>query len=280
MAIGNEMSPTAVLELFTIPVLTGNAGPAPMTKILSLGLPRVDDGFRVSRLDFHHPPIENVFIRDNCLFLYTTTDTKPFISTSSDDIIFASLNIGTRYGRYDNISFVVHSSALLRLIPFPPHERMQNTILWESWGPAVTRWHEYGVHGQSHFASGQRCILRPEFRLGAFRRRMWEIWDFNPYRVRRLGKNFILESEKASLSVETEPSCAKSRGIKEGVYSSLPFVKIIPKQWPNYFNMGVYDDQICGRRTVRTSQLLNPFFGSRLVQQFDGKSAIDFLYFG
>ena len=251
MAIGSEMPPTAVLELFTIPVLTCNADPVPMTKILSLGLPSVDDGCRVARFDFYHPStIENVFIRDNCLFSYTTTDTKPFISTSSDDIIFASLNIGTRGGNYDYISFVVHSSALLRLIPFPPHGNMQDTILWESWGPTVTRWHEDVVRRLSPFASGQRCILEPGFRPGMGR---WELWDFNPYRVRRLGKNFTLESEKASLSVETEPSCAKSRGIREGVYSSLPFVKIIPKQWSNYFDMGVYDDQICGRRRVRTS---------------------------
>ena len=276
MAIGNEMSPTAVLELFTIPVLTCNADPVPMTKILSLGLPSVDDGCRVARFDFYHrPTIENVFIRDNCLFSYTTTDTKPFISTSSDDIIFASLNIGTRNGSYDSISFVVHSSALLRLIPLPPHENMRDTILWESWGPTVTRWHEDVVHIKKLFASGQRCILTSEFRP-----EMWEIWDFNPYRVRRLGKNFILESEKASLSVETEPSCAKSRGIKEGVYSSLPFVKIIPKQWSNYSDMDISDDRVSGKR-VRTSQLLNPFFGSRLVQQFVGVDHIvDHLYFG
>jgi len=76
----------------------------------------------------------------------------------------------------------------------------------------------------------------------------WELWDFNPYRVRRLGKNFTLESEKASLSVETELSCAKSRGIKEGVYSSLPFVKIMPKQWSDYYSMGVYDDQMSGNK--------------------------------
>ena len=113
MAIGSEMSPTALLELFTIPVLTGSAGPTPMTKILSLGLPRVDDGCRVARFDFYHPPIENIFFRDNSLFSNKATDTKPFISTSSDDIIFATLNIGSSYG-YDNISFVVHSSEIGR----------------------------------------------------------------------------------------------------------------------------------------------------------------------
>ena len=249
MAIGSKMHPTAVLELFTIPVLTGNGGPTPMTKILSLGLPRVDDDCRVANLRFYHPPV-HIFLHDNCLSLKTTTNTKPFISPSSNDIIFASLNIGTRYGHYDSISFVVHSSALLRLIPFPPHGHMQDTIPWESWGPTVTRCHE-DVPGLFPFASGQRCILKPEWRSAA-QTRTWELWDFNPYRVRRLGKNFTLESEKASLSVETEPSCTKSRGIKEGVYSTLPFVKIIPKQWSNYSSMGIYDDQVSGQR-VRTS---------------------------
>jgi hypothetical protein len=60
-----------------------------------------------------------------------------------------------------------------------------------------------------------------------------------------------LESENACLSVETEPSYAKSHGIKEGVYSSLPFVKIVPKKWSDYNYMGIYDDRITGRK-VRT----------------------------
>ena len=124
---------------------------------------------------------------------------------------------------------------------------MQNTIPWESWGPTVTRWHGDAVCKLYPFASGQLCILTPEYPLC-----QWELWDFNPYLVRRLGKNFTMESEKASLSVETEPSCARSRGIKEGVYSSLPFVKIVGKEWSHYHGMGVYDDRICGRRRVRT----------------------------
>ena len=235
-----------------------------MTKILSLGLPRVDDGCRIANFCFYHPPIEsNFFIRDNCLFSNKTTDTKPtkpFISTSSDDIIFTTLDIGHPTIGYDNISFVVHSSALLGLIPFPFHEHMKNTILWESWGPTVTRWHEHTANWKYPFASGQRCILRPVYMNSRLSER-WEIWDFNPYRVRRLGKNFTLESEKASLSVETEPSCAKSCGIKEGVYSSLPFVKIIPKQWPDYNCMGIYDDRICGRRVRTSYNSLIPFFG-------------------
>ena len=251
MAIGSEMPPTAVLELFTIPVLTGNTSPIFMTKILSLSLPSVDDGCRVASLDFYHPPIENILLRNNCLFSNTTgTDTKPFISTSSNDIIFAKLNIGRRYG-YDNISFVVHSSALLHLISIPSHERIENKIPWESWGPTVTRWHEYTPHGLEPFASGQRCILEPSRTWSMTGSHSWELWDFNPYRVQRLGKNFMLESEKASLSVETEPSCARCRGIKEGVYSSLPFVKIIPKQWSDYHSIGVYDDRISGTK-VRT----------------------------
>ena len=261
MAIGSEMPPTAVLELFTIPVLTDNTGPTPMTKILSLGLPSVDDGWRVAQLNFYHPPIENILLRNNCLFSHTTgTDTQPFISTSSNDIVFATLGIGGSYG-YDNISFVVHSSALLQLISIPSHEHIENTIPWESWGPTVTRWHEYTVRGLKPFASGQRCILQPRTWpwMGSH---SWELWDFNPYRVRRLGENFTLESEKASLSVETEPSYARSHGIKKGVYSSLPFVKIIPKQCSDYHSMGVYNDRISGTK-VRT------FYNSWIVFLLD-----------
>ena len=54
----------------------------------------------------------------------------------------------------------------------------------------------------------------------------WELWDFNPYRVRRLGKDFIMESENASLSVKTKGTLAKCRGLEDGeVYSLLPFVR-------------------------------------------------------
>ena len=110
MAIGSEMFLTAVLGLFAIPVLTGNANSVPMTKIFSLGLPPVHNLYRVARLDFYHPPIENVFIRDSCLFSNTTTDTKPFISTSSDDIIFATLNIGSNMKTFRLLSIPQYSS--------------------------------------------------------------------------------------------------------------------------------------------------------------------------
>ena len=160
MAIGSAMYPTPVLEIFNIPVPTGNAGPTPMTRIF---LPCVDYSDNDPRLDFYHPPIENVFIRNNRLFSSTTTNTKPFFSTSSNDIIFGTLNIGSSYGpRDENISFVVHSSALLRLVPFRSHEHMQYTIPWESWGPTVTRWHEDTVCRLDPFASGQRCIFKWE----------------------------------------------------------------------------------------------------------------------
>ena len=191
------------------------------------------------------------FATTACFQILPLAPTRNRSSTLRQMTSSSLLSLLSSYG-YDNISFVVHSSALLRLIPFPSHGHMQNKILWESWGPTVTRWHEGTVRGLYHFASGQRCILEARS-LGSSPSSLWQLWDFNPYRVRHLGKNFTLESEKASLSVETEPSCAKSLGIKEGVYSSLPFVKIIPKQqWPKYIEMGVYDDRICGRR-VRTS---------------------------
>jgi hypothetical protein len=86
----------------------------------------------------------------------------------------------------------------------------------------------------------------------------WELWDFNPYRVRRLGKGFAVENETASLTVETEPSCARSHGFKEGIYSSLPFVKHVPKKWPPYIYTNLFEDRVIG-------QLVSDYFDSSFI---------------
>jgi len=91
----------------------------------------------------------------------------------------------------------------------------------------------------------------------------WELWDFNPYRVRRLEKDSTVENDSVRLTVETEPTCAKSHGIKNGIYSSLPFVKLVPKKWPSYIYMGLYEDRITGELYVG-----------------DGLYSVENLYFG
>jgi hypothetical protein len=238
MVVGNLCLSTATLKLFNIPVPNENSGTTSMTKIVTLGLPPVDEGCRMERFDFYRPPPKNVFIVENRLFHDVTTDSQPFISTSSD-ILFASFNIQSSWG-YDNISFILHLSALLRHVPKHPPLYLQDAVPWQEWGPNVTRWYEATVL-QALCASGQRYLFRPD-------QSSWELWDFNPLRVRRLGKGFRLESETACLSVETEPSCTKSHGIEKGVYSSLPFIRLVPKQWPIYDCAGLFDDRIIGSK--------------------------------
>jgi hypothetical protein len=241
---------TAVLELFSLPVTNGTGHPTPLIKVAALGLPFVDDDCRIARVDFYPPDNKNLVVSWGKLLYNASVDTKPFVSPKSNHIIFVLLHIGGEYG-YDNISFVVHHSTLLRHIP-PSHSRdnVQAPVPWELWGPAATRWHEGGALGPGSQATcGLRCLLAQ--RLG-----QWELWDFNPYRVRRLEKDFAVENESVRLTVETEPSCVKSPGIKNGIYSSLPFVKLVPKKWPKYDFVGLYEDRIVGQLVSNYSNLL------------------------
>jgi hypothetical protein len=234
---------TAVLELFRLPVTNGRGRPTPMIKVVALGLPFVDDGYCIYRVDFYPHGVKNLVISQGKLLYNASIDTKPFVNPKFHNIIFVYLGLEgpPGYG-HDRMSFVVHHSTLLRYIPpSHSHDNVQASIPWELWGPTATRWHEGGVLASGQVSCGLRCLLHQR------RARRWELWDFNPYRVRRLGKDFVVESESAWLTVETEPSCAKSEGIKNGVYSSLPFVKLVPKKWPKYIFAGLYEDRIVGQ---------------------------------
>jgi hypothetical protein len=183
---------TAVLELFSLPVTSGTGHPTPMIKVAALGLPFVDDDCRMT-CDFSPPSINNSVIShwQGKLIYNASIDTKPFVNPKSNNIIFVSLGIESGDG-YDNISFVVHHSTLLRHIR-PSHSRgnVQAPVPWELWGPAATRWCEGGRLEEGwQVTCGLRCLLSQ--RLGR-----WELWDFNPYRVRRLGKDFAVENESA-----------------------------------------------------------------------------------
>jgi hypothetical protein len=264
---------TAVLELFNLPVTNGT-GCTPIIKVAALGLPFVDDGYRIARVDFSCPSVENLVISRRGKLLYNASiDTKPFVNPKSNNIIFVHLHIGGGYG-YDDISFVVQHSTLLRHIP-PSHSRdnVQAPIPWELWGPAATRWYRGGVCAGG--PCGLRCLLRKNKR--------WELWDFNPYRVRHLQKkDFAVDNESARLTVETELSCAKCQGIKNGIYSSLPFVKLVPKKWPKYTYAVLYEDRIVGQSVCNFCDP-PPLFLKTFVQQDkgrDGLRPLEHLYFG
>ena len=263
---------TATLELYSLPTTNGNLHPTSITEVAALGLPFVDDGCRIARMDFYPSFVKNLVIRRQRLLYNTSIDAKPFINTKSDNILFIYLNIGGRYG-YDNISFIVHSSTLLRHAA-PSHALGEVTHLvpWKLWGPSVTRWYEGGISvGGGPVTCGHRCLIPSGWSL-------WELWDFNPYRVRNLGNGFAVENETSCLTVETTPSCARSRGITEGIYSSLPFIRLIPKKW-NYNYMGLYEHKVVGERV---SHYFNLSIVLTLVQQYleDGRYSTENLYFG
>ena len=238
VAIVSPSHSTATLELFSLPVTNGNVRPTSMTKVAALGLPSVDRDCRIRRMAFSPLFVKNLIIRDNRLLYDVSNDAKLFVNTKSNNIVFACFDI-----EYDSVSFVVHTSTLLRYT-FSSNSQgnMQDPVPWESWGPAMTRWHKGRIRGISEgpYTCGGRVLLK-------MHSRSWELWDFNPYRVRRLGKGFAVENETASLTVETEPSCARPHGIKEGIYSSLPFVKHIPKKWPPYIYANLFEDRVIGQ---------------------------------
>jgi hypothetical protein len=70
------------------------------------------------------------------------------------------------------------------------------------------------------------CQYRPsEFCGQRLLVRNGEIWDFNQYQVKRLGKGFAAETELARISVVAEE---EKRGL--AMTYSLPYVRIVLKQ--------------------------------------------------
>ena len=85
----------------------------------------------------------------------------------------------------------------------------------------LTRFVEADNLNQNRF-SGQRCLLT----LAQHN----EILDFNQYRVNQLGRDFKVETEMAHISVVTEES-QMTTAFRNKLYSSLPYVRIVLKQW-------------------------------------------------
>jgi hypothetical protein len=230
------------LQLFTLPIANTDARPNPMARVGELRLPPLNIGFSIGRLVFLDLPGKNAVTGDKCQRRDADIYTKPF--EVFDDITLVFVNIRDASGSHiDNLSFVVHISALLRRYnSFSSHGNSQHTFIlpWQMWGPITpTRWFDHGPYQLRHVC-GQRCL--------SINLQVWEIRDFNPYRVRRLGKDFSEESATSHLSVETATSCVKSDGIKDGVYSSLPYVKLVPKQRPLRGRVCLDDDRVLIQR--------------------------------
>jgi hypothetical protein len=226
----------AALELYTLPVPESDSGPLPMTKVAALGLPSVNESCSIAHLHFCNILSKSVVSRMHQQLHDTSIFAKPFTSASPDDIIFVYVDIHSPGGYY-TISFVVHSLTL------QTHARavLQDTIPWQMWGPTTTRWIYSPIPSRTDIC-GRRCLLKGPTSM--------EIWDFNQYRVRCLGQGFVMESEAACVSVVTEPSWVKLYAFEGEVYSSLPYVKLVLKQWKDaqYETTCLDDDRIFYKR--------------------------------
>jgi hypothetical protein len=229
---------TQSLDLFTLPESHGDTSQTPMMKVASLGLPHMAP---LDDLEFRSLPAKNGVPRSTHQLDNAAVYVKPF-TKSPESIIYVVLQEPVNHIAYCP-SFVVHSSALLNHVPFTSPASLQNDnyIPWSKWGPTITRWsdttpsHAFQICGQRWF-------------VGTFFQSVREIRDFNQYRVKQLGEGFAVETKTAHISVVTELS--HIRRVEDGslergkiyVSSSLPYVKIVPKQRQDYTFWGLDDD--------------------------------------
>lgn len=229
----------ASLDLFSF-LEHGNTGKIRMTKVAALRLP--DTGFPLYHVRFGNIPSKNGVARSNRQLDNAVVYAKPF-TNSSENIIYVIIE-----GSTDKFatSFVTHSSALLRHASSTPHASPPsvNDIPWPQWGPTTTRWSEDTTIGDTITFCGQRWL----------RTSSNEIWDFNQYRVQQLGEGFAAETETASISIVTKPSRIGKTDVTETnyLYSSLPYVRIVSKQWPRYAYACLDDDRIFASAKVST----------------------------
>jgi hypothetical protein len=191
------------LELYTLPEQHGATGGTTMTMVARLHLPNTD--CYVYSMTFCSSPAKNGMPRNNVAVF-----TKPF-TNSPDNIIYCCMGVNNTQ-ESGHVSLIVHSSTLLRYAT----SQDLKFIRWNEWGTMA----RCVDARQSHAAnfSGQRW------------RRWNEIWDFNQYRVKRLGMDFSAETETARISVITKGSTIKALDNHVSFCSgTLPYVRIVQK---------------------------------------------------
>jgi len=142
-----------------------------------------------------------------CLTVNYQNPIQPFTS-SPDNLIYICI---TTWSSQEELgyAFVVHSSALLC------HAKEDDfDILWKVWGPTATLLVGCG-YMLAEFCAQQLLVHNGE------------IWNFNQYWVKWLGKGFAVETELACISIIAEE---EKMGLD--VIYSLPYVRIMLKQLP------------------------------------------------
>jgi hypothetical protein len=204
IAVAKVAEEVRSLELYTLPEPQGDTGGTTMTVVARLQLPETL-GCYVYSLTFCSPPAKNGTPRNNPQFINAAVLTKPF-TNSPDNIIYCCMGVDDTQESWC-ISLIVHSSTLLHYATLQDFK----VIEWDEWSAMA------------------RCVDAWESHATAFSGQRWrrwnEIWDFNQYRVKRLGKDFSVETETARISVITKKSTI------DALYNSgtLPYVRIVPK---------------------------------------------------
>lgn len=233
IVVANNDEFGASLDLFTLPKPQGDAIPTPMMKVAKLCLPKADQS--IYRLVFCNPPAKNGTPRSNRPLDNAAVSIKPFTNPPGNNIIRCwFLGDGS-----EHFSAIVHSSTLLRYAT-PQHFK---SIPWDEWNSYARCILDQAGSMATDF-SGQRFLKGNE------------IWDFNQYRVKRLGKDFATETKTAHISVVTEISRVGVIDCKNPIYSSLPYVRIVPKLW----EIACLDDD--RMFTAPVSNYRFPFFGA------------------
>ena len=194
------------LELYTLREPHGDSGGTPMTMVARLQLPDTD--CYVYSITFHSPPAKNGIPRNN---INAAISTKPFMN-SPDNIICCCMGVDNSLEN-GHVSLIVHSSTLLRYATSQDFKFVQ----WDEWSPMARCVNDLG---RATDFSGQRWLTWGDD----------EIWDFNQYRVKRLGRNFSAETETTRISVITKAWSIEALPNHIPYYSgTLPYVRIVRK---------------------------------------------------
>jgi hypothetical protein len=231
------------LDLFTLPEPQGDTGRTPMTKVAKLWLPNTSHP--IIKMRFCNPPAKNGTPHGNRQIDDAAISIKPF-TNAPDHIIYCCVTTNTNFT--GTFSLIVHSSTLLHYATGQDF----NSIPWEEWSSAA-RCFSGRTREWTSF-SGQQLLGRQT-----------EIWDFNQYHVKRLGKGFAVETETAHISVITKTSCVYVMD-DESFYSSLPYVKTVPKR--RWVFQCLDDDRIFAVSTYQ----FPPFIPlSDVIDNYDGR---------
>ena len=191
-----------------------------MTMVARLQLPNTD--CHVYSMTFCSPPVKNGIPRNNHQFINAAVSTKPF-TNSPDNIIYCCMGVEDS-NMSGPVSLIVHSSTLLHYAT----SRDFKFIEWDEWSPMARCVVNRECHATTF--SGQRWLKENKIWKNELEIRGNEIWDFNQYRVKWLGRDFSAETETARISVITKASSIEALMDHDPFDSgTLPYVRIVRK---------------------------------------------------